>query len=199
MNNTYTNRALVLEETVRGKQPVALENMMMDDRQIWLTCPVSADSMKELLMQLMHLERQAPGEEITLYINSGGGEVQSGLVVYDYMRMMQSPIRTVCAGTAASMASILFLAGSKREMFPHSCLMIHDPSYHCADFSGMKPDEIEVYLDSLKQTRNTLVEIISERSNLSREEVMEKTRCDTYLSPSQALEMGLATALISEA
>lgn len=190
------NRTFVLEETVRGKQAFSLEDIMMTNRELWLTCPVDAETMNELLKQLMYLEHQAPGEEITLYINSSGGEVVSGLVVYDYIRMMRSPVRTVCTGTAASMASILFLAGTRREMFPHSRLMIHDPSYHHADFSGMKPDELETYLDDLKETRSKIVEIISERSNLSTEEVLEKTRCDTFLDPDEAIKLGLSTAVI---
>ena len=196
MASVNTNRAKALVETVKGTSPFALEDLMMNSRQLWLTCPINADSMNELLKQLMYLEQQKPGEEITLYINSLGGEVLSGLTVYDYMRMMQSPVRTVCTGTAASMASILFLAGEKREMFPHSQLMIHDPSYSSADFSGMKPDEIELYLNSLKETRKTLVEIISERSKLSDEEVLNKTRCDTYLNAEEALRLGLATQII---
>ncbi len=196
IHHIATNRTLALEETVRGKEALALEDMMMLDRKLWLTCPINAESMNELLKQLMYLEQRDPGKEITLYINSGGGEVISGLIVFDYIRMMRSPVKTVCTGTAASMASILFLAGTSREMFPHSQLMIHDPSYGSGDFSGLKPDEIQVYLDSLKQIRTTLVDIISERSGLPKKTVLKKTRCDTYLTAEEAVEMGLATAVI---
>lgn len=197
MSNNYLNHAHALVETVKGTAPFNIEDLMMEDRKLWLTCPINPVTMNELLKQLMYLEQKDPEKEITLFINSSGGEVYSGLTVYDYMRMMRSPIRTVCAGTAASMASILFLAGDKREMFPHSQLMIHDPSYHSADFSGMKPDEIELFLDSLKEMRRTLADIISERSGLSMEEVLSKTRCDTYLTAEEAIKLGLATGVVS--
>ena len=193
----YLNHAHALVETVKGTAPFNIEDLMMEDRKLWLTCPINPVTMNELLKQLMYLEQKDPEKEITLFINSSGGEVYSGLTVYDYMRMMRSPIRTVCTGTAASMASILFLAGDTREMFPHSQLMIHDPSYRSADFSGMKPDEIELFLDSLKETRRTLADIISERSGQSMEEVLSKTRCDTYLTAEEAIKLGLATGVVS--
>lgn len=120
----------------------------------------------------------------------------SGLAVYDYIDMMRSPVRTVCIGTAASMGAILFLAGRKREMLPHTRLMIHDPSYSHNDIGGRKPHEIQHELDKLNETREVLAEIISEKTGKSIEEIYSVTASDTYYNAQEAVEFGLATAIM---
>jgi ATP-dependent Clp protease protease subunit len=91
--------------------------------------------------------------------------------VYDYISMMKAPVRTVCIGTAASMGAILFLAGRKRQMLPHTRLMIHDPSYSHNDIGGCKPHEIQHELDKLNETRAALAEIIAEKTGKTLEEI----------------------------
>lgn len=186
----------ILKETVRGIQSIAIEDELMGSRQIFLTEEVNANTSNSLLKQLMYLEQSAPGEEITLYINSPGGEVVSGLAVYDYIRLMQSPLRTVCTGTAASMGSILFLAGAKREMLSHTKIMIHDPSCS-ASIAGVKPLEVQKKVDALMMTRKILCEIIAERTGRSLKEIYKKTKDDTYFTAEEAIEFGIATEIIN--
>lgn len=186
----------ILRETVRGIQAIAIEDELLGSRQIFLTDEVNAATCNALMKQLMYLEQSAPGEEITLYINSPGGEVISGLAVYDYMKLMQSPIRTVCTGTAASMGSILFLAGAKREMLYHTKIMIHDPSC-TADITGVKPLEVQKRVDALMETRKILCKIISERTGRSLKEVYRKTKEDTYFTAEEAVRFGIATSIIN--
>ena len=187
--------ANILFETVRGIQPVRIEDQLLKNREIFLVDSVTSETSTELIKQLMFLESQDHTREITLYINSPGGEVISGLAVYDYLTMMNSPIRTVCIGSASSMGAILFLAGEKRQMLPHSEIMIHDPSYHHGDMGGQKPHEIQHRLDSLNETREMLAWIIAERTGKSVEEIYKVTAEDSYYKAKAAVEFGLATEI----
>ena len=188
--------ARIIKETVRGIDIVDLEDELLQSREIFLTGGVDTNTTNELIKQLMYLEREDDEAEITLYINSPGGEVTSGLAVYDYMTLMKAPIRTVSIGTAASMGALLFLAGDKRQMLPHTRIMIHDPSYSNADMSGKKPHEIQHELDKLNETRQIIAQIISEKTGKTLEEVYEVTANDTYYNAEEALKFGLATEII---
>ena len=188
--------ARIIKETVRGIDIVDLEDELLQSREIFLTGGVDANTTNELIKQLMYLEREDDEAEITLYINSPGGEVTSGLAVYDYMTLMKASIRTVSIGTAASMGALLFLAGDKRQMLPHTRIMIHDPSYSNADMSGKKPHEIQHELDKLNETRQIIAQIISEKTGKTLEEVYEVTANDTYYNAEEALKFGLATEII---
>lgn len=188
--------ANVIKETARGIQTISIEDELLAGREIFLTEQVDSATTNELLKQLMYLERQDNSKEVTIYINSPGGEVISGLAVYDYISMMKSPVRTVCTGTAASMGAILFLAGKKREMLPHTRLMIHDPSYSHNDIGGRKPHEIQHELDKLNETREALARIIAEKTGKTLEEIYEVTASDTYYSTEEAIAFGLATGIM---
>ncbi|MGP1613356.1 MAG: ClpP family protease [Catonella sp.] len=186
----------ILEETSRGIQAIGIEDSLLKTREIFLTTEVDSDSSADLLKQLIYLERVDEEKPITLYISSPGGEVTSGLAVYDYIRMMKSKVITVCIGTAASMGAILFLAGDERKMLPHTKIMIHDPSYGNASMGGMKPLEIRDRLDGLMQSRKLLAEIIAERSGMNLKKVYEKTRRDSFLNAKEAIKIGIATEIL---
>ncbi len=188
--------ANILKETVRGTDCIRIEDDLLSKREIFLTEEVNAATSNELLKQLMYLEGQDTGQEITIYINSPGGEVISGLAVYDFISLMKSPVRTVCTGTAASMGAILFLAGQKREMLPHTRLMIHDPSFSGGSISGKKSHEIRHELEKLDEVRTALAEIIAEKTGKSIEEIYDVTSEDTFYSAKEAIEFGLATGIM---
>lgn len=189
----------ILKESAKGWEAFRIEDTLLQERVIFLTEEVNAETSCDLIKQLMYLEYDDPGKEITFCINSPGGEVTGGLAVYDYIRMLSSPVRTVCLGTAASMGAILFLAGDQRDMLPHTRIMIHDPSYSGGSYSGKKPMEIEEELNNLKQTQEILCKIISERTGQPLETIYEKTQKDSYFYAEEALEFGLATQIISSA
>lgn len=190
--------ANILMETVRGINAVAIEDHLLQSREIFLADQVDTASTNELMKQLMYLEKEDNTKEITIYINSPGGDVVSGLAIYDILSLMKSPIRTVCVGTAASMGAILFLAGDKREMLPHTRLMIHDPSYNHNDIGGRKPHEIQHELDKLNEVRKSLAEIIAQKTGRSIEDIYSKTADDTYYNVQEAIEFGLATGVVTE-
>ena len=187
----------VIKETSRGFDCVRIEDTLFQNREIFLTRPVDAASMDALTKQLLYLSREEPQKEITLYINSPGGDVQSGLAAFDMMKLIKTPIKTVCLGNAASMGAILFLAGDKREMFPNSRIMIHDPSHGGGSMAGMKPDELDERVRDLKKVRKILCGIIAEATGKSESAVRAKTRKDSYFNAEEAVEYGLATGIVT--
>lgn len=187
--------ANVLKETVRGIDIVPLNDELFSSRELFLISMIDQQSSCELIKSLVYLDRQ-DNSEITLYINSPGGEVMSGLAVYDQISMMRSPVRTVCIGTAASMGAIIFLAGSRRQMYPHSQLMIHDPSYERNDISGLKPHEVRQELDKLNEVRKTVAEIISEKTGKPLREVYKLTANDTFFTAQEAVASGFADEIV---
>lgn len=188
--------ANILKETVRGTDCIKIEDELLSRREIFLTEEVNAETSNELIKQLMYLERQDSGKEITLHINSPGGEVISGLAVYDLISLMKSPVRTVCTGTAASMAAILFLAGEKREMLPNTRLMIHDPSFSGGSIGGKKSHELRHELEKLDEVREALAKIIAEKTGRPLEEIYDVTSDDTFYSAEEAIAFGLATGIM---
>ena len=194
MNNTLMNNN-ILTEDAHGFAHVAIDAGLLAKRKLFITEEVNDDTCRMLIQQLMYLDSENSEDEITLYINSPGGMVSSGLAVYDAMRMVRSPVRTVCIGTAASMGAMLFLAGDRREMLPHTRIMIHDPSYGGGNYAGKKPHEIQKEVDELNKTREVICKIIAERTSHSIEEIYEKTRTDCYFNAEEAIEFGLATAV----
>ncbi len=188
----------LIKESVRGMESLTPDDLLFTNREIFLTTGVDSSTANELIKQLMILEKLDNTGEITLYINSPGGEVVSGLAVYDYIQLMKAPVRTVCIGTAASMGAILFLAGQKREMLEHTRLMIHDPAYGGGDMAGKKPHELQMYVDKLKQSQEIIAGIIAEKTGKSLEEVYEKTHEDSYFNATEAIEYGLATGIVTQ-
>ena len=184
----------ILRESVRGTDLIPIEDMLLEESEIFLVDEITPKSANNLIQKLMYLDSKDLGE-ITIYINSPGGEVISGLAVYDYIKIMKSPVRTVTIGDAASMGAIIFLAGEKREMLPHTRILIHDPSYGHLDVSGKKPHEIQRGVDSLNKVRETLAEIIAEKTGKDINEIYKITAEDNYFTAEEAINFGLATGI----
>lgn len=186
--------ANVILESPRGYEVIPINDKLLDSRCLFLTEAVDSASMTELIKQVKYLDsRDDAGEEITLFINSPGGSVISGLALYDVLTASKSPIRTVCIGDASSMGAILFLAGEKREMLPHTRLMIHDPSFGSMDVGGKKPHELRQEVESLERVKSVLAEIISAKTGKTSEEICRITANDTYFTAEEAMAFGLAT------
>lgn len=188
--------ANILKSSVRGIDLIPIEDMLLEESEVFLVGEINSDTASKLIQKLMYLD-QKDLEEITLYINSPGGEVMSGLAVYDYIKIMKSPVRTVTIGDAASMGAIIFLAGENREMLPHIRILIHDPSYGHLDISGKKPHEIQRGVDSLNKIRETLAEIIADKTGKNLDEIYKITAEDNYFTAGEAVDFGLATGIFS--
>lgn len=188
----------VIYESVRGIQAIPIEDAFLRDRKIFLVGEVNEESCNELIKQLMYMESENNTRPITLYINSPGGSVTSGLAVYDTIRLMKSPVRAVVTGIAASMGSVILLACEKenRFMLPSSRIMIHDCSWSNRNFGGYKPHEIEQELNQLKNTNERLLSIIAERCGKTVRQVAKITMHDSYFYAKEAIEFGLVSAVV---
>ena len=186
----------IIRETSEGLNQIPIQDILFQRREVECIGEITEDSVAALILQLRYLHREAPEQEITMYINSPGGEVSSGLALYDVMKAIQCPIRTVCVGTAASMAAILFLSGDKRDMLAHSKVMIHDPLIPGG--IGGSALKVDAVARNLMQTRQTIANIISRHTGKSLEDVLAKTASDSYFDAEQAVKWGLADRIIHE-
>lgn len=185
----------IIRESSRGIDRIAIEDELFMNRKVFLTEAVDSVSMDAFIKQILFLNEADHEKPITIYINSPGGEVSSGLAAYDLLSLIEAPVTTFCIGQAASMAAVLFLAGQERIMLPNSTVMIHDPAPAGGELKGMKPDEIEERLTDLKKSRDRLCSIIAEKTGRTKEEIMAKTCRDSYFSAKEALDFNLATKI----
>ena len=184
----------IIKETEKGFSTNYTDDILYTNRRLFISEEINGKTVGELIKELMVLELEGD-EEIVIYINTPGGEVRSGLALYDYITGMKVPVRTVCIGTAASMGAIIFLAGDKREMLPHTVIMIHDPAYASHDIGGKKPHEIMKQVDKLMESREFLAKVIAERTGKELDDIYDVTREDTFFNVDEAIEFGLATGI----
>ena len=149
----------------------------------------------DLVQQIRQLEHTDPSGTITVFVASPGGAVSSGLAIYDALRLTSCPVRTVCLDTAASMGSIIFLAGDERLMAPHAELMIHDPLIDQG--AGGSALALQEKSRRLMGTRRALTQIMVERTGLSSKRIHTMTAKDTYLSAEHACELGFAHSILA--
>ena len=188
------NEARIIKESSHGYELIPIQYEMLSHREVELVGEVSADSVNALIRQLRYLQNEDPKAPITLYINSPGGSVDSGMALYDVMQAVSCPVRTICVGLAASMAALLFVSGAERDMLPHSRLMIHDPLIIQTGGSALK---LKAISDDLMETRQIIAKVIAEHSGKSMEEVLEKTANDSYFRAEEAVKFGLADHIIT--
>ena len=184
----------IIKETCEGTFCIPIRDALLMRREIYCTGEIDSDAAGALILQLRYLQSEDPGKEITMYINSPGGEVGSGLAVYDAMQAVSCSVKTVCVGMAASMAAILFASGDQREILPHSRLMIHDPMI--TDGISGSALRIDSVAKDLMRTRDTVGMILARHTGHTLEEVLEKTAADCYFSAEQAVAWGLADRII---
>ena len=182
----------VIEQTPRGERSYDIYSRLLNDRIIFLGEEINSVSANLVVAQLLHLESQDAEKDISLYINSPGGEVYSGLAILDTMNFIKPQVSTICVGMAASM---LLSAGAKGKRFclPHSKVMIHQPS---GGAQGQQT-EIEIVAEEIKKTRRELNQILSDASGQPIEKVQADTERDNYLTAAEALDYGLIDRIVT--
>ena len=185
----------VIEQTPRGERSYDIYSRLLNDRIIFLGEEITSVSANLVVAQLLHLESQDAEKDISLYINSPGGEVYSGLAILDTMNFIKPQVSTICVGMAASMAAVLLSAGAKGKRFclPHSKVMIHQPS---GGAQGQQT-EIEIVAEEIKKTRRELNQILSDASGQPIEKVQADTERDNYLTAAEALDYGLIDRIVT--
>ena len=185
----------VLQETCEGICRFDVRDQMLANRELELCGPIDAESAAILIRNLLYLQRADAVAPIKMFINSPGGEVQSGLALYDVMRAISCPVHTVCIGTAASMAALLFVAGDRRDMLPYSRVMIHDPLIGSMGGSALS---VKARADDLMRIRDITAAVIAEHTGMTLDQVFQLTAQDTYFEAEAAVEAGLADRVIHE-
>ena len=158
---------------------------------------IATDSANILIAQLLYLDSEEPGKDISLYINSPGGMVTAGLAVYDTMQFIKSPITTICMGMAMSFGAVLLASGTKgkRYALTHSRIMIHQPLIYGGGLSGTVSD-INIETKELLSTKNKLSEILAKHTGKTTEQVLKDTDRNYYMSAQEAKEYGLVDEVV---
>lgn len=194
--NIYQMMPEIIKENSTGYVKLSIADELFKKREIQCIGEITDELVYSLILQLRYLQSENSEEEIVMHINSPGGEIASGLALYDVMKAISCPVRTVCEGTAASMAAILFLSGDNREMLPHAKVMIHDPLIHGK--IGGNALQIERISKNLLKTREIIGTIIAEHTRRTLPEVYEKTAVDSYFDAEECIEWGLADRIVTE-
>lgn len=188
------NKPMIVKETYNGVSCYNIQDEMLIRREIECVGEINSESVNSLISQIRYLNYQDSDKEITMYINSPGGEVSSGLALYDVMKAVKCPIHTVCVGTAASMGALLFASGNQRDILPHGRVMIHDPLI--AGGIGGNALSIKCISDDLMRTREITGNILAEHTGKTLAEIFEKTAMDSYFYADEAVKFGLADRII---
>jgi len=174
-----------------------LEKYFFESRSVHLWGVVDDKSAKDVVSKLLLLDYDKPGTEIKFYINSPGGVVTSGMVIYDTMRMIKSPVSTICMGLAASMGSILLSGGQKgnRYIYPNGEVMIHQPSL--GGFIRGVSTDLEIQARQTKKVKEMGAKILAENCGKSIEQVMKDFDRDYWMNPEEAVEYGIVDKIIT--
>jgi ATP-dependent Clp protease protease subunit len=175
-----------------------LEKYFFEKRSVYLWGVVDDKSAKDVTSKLLLLDADKPGEEIKFYINSPGGVVTSGMVIYDTMQMIKSPVSTICMGLAASMGSILLSGGEKgsRYIFPHGEVMIHQPSIG-GYIQGVSAD-LEIQAEQTKRVKDIGANILAKNCGKTVEQIMKDFDRDFWMDAQGAIKYGIADKLVEK-
>ncbi len=187
----------VTETTNRGERTYDVYSRLLRDRIIFLGTPIDDQVANVVIAQLIFLAGEDPDKEINIYINSPGGEVYSGLAIYDTMQYVKPEISTYCVGMAASMASVILMAGTpgRRFALPHSRVLIHQGS---TGFRGAIPD-VEIQARETLRIVNTLLDINAKHTGQPIERIRRDTERDYYMTPEEAKDYGIIDHVIEPA
>ena len=180
---------MVIESSARGERAFDIYSRLLKERIIFLGEPIEDHIANLVIAQLLFLESEDPTKDISLYVNSPGGVVTSGLAIYDTMQYLKAPVSTICIGMAASMASVLLAAGAKGKRFalPNSRIMIHQGS---AGFRGNTPD-VEIQMREVMHLTDRLTRILAAHTGQTPEKVKADSDRDFYMSADEAKAYGI--------
>ena len=175
-----------------------MEQLFLKNRAVYLWGPVEDKSARDVVSKLLLLDADKPGKEIKFYINSPGGVVTSGMVIYDTMRMLQSPVVTICMGLAASMGSILLSGGvkGKRLIYPHGEVMIHQPSL--GGYFQATSADIEIHAKQMQRTKEISAQILADNTGKSFERIIKDFDRDYWMDAKEAVEYGIVDSIVDK-
>lgn len=184
----------VIDDRGRGERIFDIYTKLLQERIIFLGFPIDDDVANIIVAQLLYLESQDPEKDINLYINSPGGNISSGLAIYDTMQYIKSKVSTICIGMAASMAAVLLTGGEKGKRFslPNSRIMIHQP------WGGAKgtAKDIEISANEIINSKKILNNILKETTGQTLKKIEKDTDRDFYMSAAEAKNYGIIDEII---
>ncbi|WWO98110.1 MAG: ATP-dependent Clp endopeptidase proteolytic subunit ClpP [Candidatus Dasytiphilus stammeri] len=186
---------MVVEQSSRGERAYDIYSRLLKERIIFLTGPVEDYMANLIVAQLLFLEAENPDTDIYLYINSPGGAITAGMSIYDTMQFIKPKVSTICIGIAASMGAFLLTAGAKGKRFclPNSRIMIHQPS---GAYQGQATD-IEIHAREILKIKTRMNQIMAQHTAQPLEVIEKDTDRDCFLSANEAIEYGLADAILT--
>jgi len=185
---------MVVETTGRGERAFDIYSRLLKERVVFMVGQVEDQMANLIVAQMLYLESENPEKDISLYINSPGGVVTSGLAIYDTMQFVRPSVSTVCIGQAASMGAVILAGGAegKRHALPHSRVMIHQP---LGGSQGQAAD-IEIHTKEILGTRDRLNRILSSHTGQAIEKIKEDTDRDNFMNAEQAQEYGIIDSVL---
>lgn len=189
----------VIETTNRGERQYDVYSRLLRERIIFLGSPIDDQIANVIIAQILFLDYEDPGKDIKMYINSPGGSITAGLAIYDAMQFAQSEIETMCVGVAASMATVLLLAGTKGKRFalPNSTIHQHPALISGNGMQGSAPD-VEIQARFLLNQNNKLREIMARHTGQSLERINRDFERDRFMSPLEAKEYGIIDDILDK-
>lgn len=187
----------IIEKTKAWERAYDIYSRLLEDRIIFVGEAVHSAMVNTVIAQMLYLEKKDPDKDIIMYINSPGGEVYSGLAIYDAMQVLKCDVQTICTGLAASMGSV-FLTGwtkGKRFALPNSRIMIHQPLISWGGISGQATD-IQIEAEEMLKVKKNLTEIIAKHCGKNYETCLADMERNKRMSPQEALEYGLIDKII---
>ena len=196
INVTDSLVPMVVEQTARGERAFDIYSRLLKERVIFLSGPINDQISNLVVAQLLFLESENPKKDISIYINSPGGVISSGLAIYDTMQFVSPSISTLCIGQAASMGALLLAGGEKGKRFalPNSRIMIHQP---LGGFQGQASD-IEIHAQEILLMKKKVNEILSKHTGKNLKTVEKDTDRDNFLNASEAKKYGIIDDILEE-
>ena len=187
---------MVIEQTNHGERSFDIYSRLLNDRIIFLGEEINDVTASLVVAQLLYLEAQDPDKDISLYINSPGGSISSGMAIYDTMNFIKCDVSTICVGMAASMGAFLLSSGAKgkRLALPNSEIMIHQP---LGGMQGQATD-IKIHADHILRIKDKMNRLLSEQTGQTLEKIQNDTERDNFMTAQQALEYGLVDKVIDK-
>lgn len=173
-----------------------VDQKLLENRKIFLWGTVDDDSARDIVSKLLYLETSSPETEITLFINSPGGIISSGMAIIDTMSLISSPVTTVCMGLAASMGSLLLAAGEKgsRYIFPNGKVMIHQPS---VDFLYGQATDLEIQTKQILKTRNLVATMLGKYCKRRKDSIIKDMDRDYWMDAEESIKYGIVDSIYS--
>jgi len=187
---------MVIESGARGERAFDIYSLLLKERIVILGMPINDQVANLVVAQLLYLDREDPGKDISLYINSPGGVINAGLAIYDTMQLMQSEVSTICIGLTASMATVLLCAGAKgkRYALPNSTIHLHQA------FGGAqgRAADVEIAAREIMRLQDIIRNILVKHTGQPMEKIIHDTDRDFYLNPEQAVEYGIIDEVLKK-